>query len=157
MRYLVVAFLAGAVLYGSEAEYLGGSVKTIPKYMTGNLDVTDPAKLVFIFYKGVFQLPFDNIKSFEIAPVKSRLRWPHRSGVLNLSFRTEEHANEVISFKLTGKDLAAMEFTLKSHVQEEPSAANTATGRTKLPESWWGDHYWRTTRNIHDPDLIGTR
>ena len=156
MRYFVLGLLAVTALYGSEAEYLGGSVKSIPKNMTGDLDLTDPAKLVFVYYQGVFRLPFENIKSFEIAPAKSRLRWPHRSGVLNLSFRTEDHANEVISFKLIGKDLATTEWTLKSHIQE-PSGANTSAGRTRLAESWWGDRYWRTTRNTTDSDLVGAR
>ena len=156
MRYLVFAFLAAAAAYGSEAEYLGGSIKSIPKNMTGDLDLTDPANLTFVYYKGVFRLPFENIKSFEIAPAKSRIPLRHRSGVLNLSFRTDDHANEVISFKLTGKDVATTEWTLKSHIQE-PGTANTATSRTRLPESWWGDRYWRTTRNMTDSEVTGTK
>lgn len=158
MRLFCLIFLAAA-LYGSEAEYLGGTVKSIPKNMTGQLDLTDPSNLVFTYSKGTYRLPFENIKNFDITPAKSRqhrsgllrhvpvprLPWSQQVELLNLSFRGEDHASEVISFKLTGKDLATTEWALKSRL-EEPRESNTAASRAKLSESWWGDRFWRTTR-----------
>lgn len=146
-------FLA-LTLYGSEAEYLGGTVKSIPRSMTGRLDLTDPADLLFIYGKGVYRLPFESIGSFELTPAKSlrrlpmaRLPWSPRSEVLDLSFQGEDHATQVISFKLTGKDLPNTEWALKSRIQE-PTQTDTSSGRIRLPESWWGDQFWRTTRNM---------
>lgn len=170
MRILVARwcsmFLVLGALYGSEAEYLGGTVKSIPKNMTGRLDLTDPSNLIFTYGKGVYRLPFEDIKSFEITPAKSpqhrlgvpvpRLPWSQQTELLNLSFRGEDHVSEVISFKLTGKDLTTTEWALKSRI-EEPRESNTAAGRTKLPEAWWGDRYWRTTRNSTQAESAGTK
>lgn len=129
--------------------------------MTGKLDLTDTANLVFTYGKGVYRLPFERIRNFEITPAKAaqhrsgvmghmpiaRLPWSQRAELLNLSFRGEDQVSEVISFKLTGKDAATTEWMLNSRI-EQPRASTNTDGRGKLPEAWWGDRYWRTTRNL---------
>ncbi len=143
-------FSLSIALYGSEAEYLGGTVKSIPKNMSGRLDTTDPTSLLFVFSQGVYRLPFDRIKSFETTPVRHlllpQLPWSARAEVLDLSFRGEDQASQIISFRLTGKDAGTTISALKSRIQE-PREANVLTDRSQLPEVWWGDQFWRTTRN----------
>ncbi len=133
--------------------------------MSGRLDTNDPNSLLFIFTKGVYRLPFEKIKSFETTPVRHsrlpRLPWSPQAEVLDLSFRGEDQLNQVISFRLTGKDAPTTISALKSRIQE-PREAKVVVDRTKLPEAWWGDQFWRTTRNTparspSDLEAAGTK
>ncbi|MGI8743760.1 MAG: hypothetical protein ACR2NN_14525 [Bryobacteraceae bacterium] len=169
---LCIALIAAGAIYGADAEYLSGTVKSIPSNMTGKLDVSDPNDLIFAYGKGVYRLPFERIKSFEWEHAKAATRrvfgrvqvphlpWGKQEDVLNLSFRGEDHAIGVLSFKVNGKDLSTTEWALKSRIAD-PQGVATA-GRTKLPESWWGDRYWRTNRNAvawpsNEPEAAGTK
>ena len=168
---LLVSAVYASSANHSEAEYLGGSIKSVPTNTVGTLDLNDPSDLVFRYGNNFYRLPFEKIKTYEIdharpahrvlgrVPIPN-LPWK-QDQVLNLSFRSEGNETGVLSFKLTGKDLSRAEWALKSRVQDatDPSSASP---RAKLPESWWGDRYWRTNRNralwpSGEPESAGTK
>lgn len=146
-----------ATVYAADAEYLGGTVKSIPSDSPGKLDLSDPNDLIFAHAKGVYRLPFEQIKSYEWEHTRAASRkvfrrvqiphlpWGRPDDVLNLTYRVDGNTMGVLSFKMTGKDLSPTEWALKSRIEQPATSA--ATGRTKLPDSWWGDKYWRTNRN----------
>jgi|SRR5947209_7471515 len=153
--FCFVLFAAG--LYGSDAEYLGGTVKSIPVNTVGTLDLSDSRSLLFRYGRAVYKLAFEDIKSFEISHSNSVRRvlghvpvphspWRKQDAIVNLSFRSEEMPTGTLSFKIASNDLTTTEWTLKSRI-EDPNHNSLVADRAKLPESWWGDRYWRTTRN----------
>jgi hypothetical protein len=164
-----LAYASGAS--HSDAEYLGGTVKSIPSNTIGTLDLNDPQEIVFRYGRNFYRLPFEKIKSYEISHSKPARRvfgrvpvpsmpWK-QDQILNLSFRSGNNETGVLSFKLTGKDLSSAEWVLKSRIDDPKEAANNGV-RSKLPEAWWGDRYWRTTRNAalwpsSDPEATGTK
>ena len=140
----------------SQAEYLRGTIKSIPSNTLGTLDLNDPTDLVFHYGRNFYRLPFEKIKTYEISNARparrvlARVPVPNmpwkRDEILNISFLGSDSAPGVLSLKLTGKDLSNAEWTLKSRVASPSESAFTGA-RSKLPEAWWGDRYWHTTRN----------
>lgn len=142
----------------TEAQYIYGTEKAIPPDTVGSLDVTDPAKLQFQYGRDLgFKLPYSKIKNYEFSKTKGagrsiahvpipKVPFLNRQEVLNLSYFTEQGGVNTASFRLSGKDLSSLQWTLSQRVEAGKKSAESAS-RTKLPESWWGDRYWRTTRN----------
>ena len=167
--FISVAYVSAA--NRSDAEYLGGTVKTIPSNTVGTLDLNDPKDLVFHYGRNFFRLPFEKIRTYEIAhanPARRTLghvplpRMPWKQDqVLNVSFRGIGNETGVLSFKLNGKDVSMAEWALKSRVDDPKESASNGA-RSKLPESWWGDRYWHTLRNSalwpsSEPESAGTK
>jgi hypothetical protein len=164
-----MAYASGAK--GSDAEYLGGTVRAIPSNTVGTLDLNDPTDLVFHYGRNFYRLPFEKIKTYEISHAKParrtlgrvpvpRMPWK-QDQILNLSFRGNNNDTGILSFKLTGKERSNAEWALKSRV-DDPRESASAGARSKLPESWWGDRYWRTSRNSalwpsNEPETAGTK
>lgn len=155
---LCLALITAATVYAAEAEYLGGTAKSIPLNLTGRLDLSDPNDLIFAYGKGVYRLPFERIKSYQWDHSKGtgrrvfgrvpipHLPWGKQEEILSLSFRVDGNTIGVLNFQLSGKDLPSAEWALNSRMEEPESTARA--GRVKLGESWWGDKYWRTNRNV---------
>lgn len=155
----------------SEAKYLGGTIRSIPPNTVGTLDLNDTTDLVFHYGRNFYRLPFEKIKTYEITNTRPprltlgrlavpSMPWKHDE-ILNISFRGSDKETGVLSLKLTGKDLTNAEWTLKSHIDNSGESASTGA-RAKLPESWWGDRYWHTTRNAalwpsSEPESVGTK
>lgn len=142
----------------NEAQYVYGTVKTIPSNTVGALDLTDPGELQFQYGDLKYRLPYRQIKSFRLYGAKSAPRTiahlplpklpafhPHEQ-MLDVSFFEKEGSVGTVSFRLTGKNLVAAEWMLSERIREDKEAAQSA-GRTKLTDPWWGDKYWKTTRN----------
>ena len=69
-----------------------------------------------------------------------------RDQTLNLSYRTLGSSPGVLSFKLIGKEFANAAWLLKTRTEAAQEQALDGN-RAMLPESWWGDRYWKTPRN----------
>jgi hypothetical protein len=141
----------------NEAQYMYGTVKTIPTNTVGSLDLTDPSALQFQYGNSKYKLEYHQIKSFRFSDVKSeprtivhvpvpKLPFHSREQVLDISFYEKEGKVGTVSFRLTGKNLNSAEWMLSERIRLDKVASENA-GRTKLPESWWGDKYWKTNRN----------
>ena len=156
---LTVAQAGFGATHPNEAQYVYGTVKTIPANTVGSLDLTDPGDLQFQYGNSAYRLAYRNIKSFRLSAAKpqsralahlpiSKLQLPFRSHeqLLDVSFFDKDGAVGTVSFQLVGKNLASTEFVLGERIRVDKEAAQNA-GRPKLPESWWGDKYWKTNRN----------
>lgn len=155
-----------------EAEYLGGSVKSIPVKTVGSLDLDDREELQFKTAEATIRVPYTQIKTVNFSRAKSstrkvgpvplpKLQLPliHHAQLLDLSYRDEGGHICTMSFRLTGKALAEAESTLSERMDLNGKPAQTAGGQ-KLPEAWWGDKYWKTTRNKGtwpETETLGTK
>jgi hypothetical protein len=155
---LLTAAQAGSVAPNpNEAQYVYGTVKTIPSNTVGSLDLTDPSELQFQYGDLKYRLPYRQIKSFQLSgakapqhtiahlPVKLPAFHSHEQ-MLDVSFFEKEGSVGTVSFRLTGKNLKTAEWILAERVRVEKEAAQNP-GRAKLAEPWWGDKYWKTPRN----------
>ena len=157
-----------------EAEYLGGSVKSIPVKTVGSLNLDDREELQFKTAEATVRVPYTRIKTVNFSRAKSSARKVgpvplpklpllhhviRRDQLLDLSYRDEGGHICTMSFRLTGKALSSAEFTLSERMDSNGKPAQTA-GRQKLPEAWWGDKYWKTTRNKGtwpETETVGTK
>jgi hypothetical protein len=138
----------------TQAQYVYGTVKSIPADSAGSLDLTEQTDLKFQFGKSSYRLPYGRIKSFQFsetkAPARSIAHVPlpnllrSRAKTLDVSFYDAGGSVGSLSFRLTGRNVSSAEWLLKERIRLEKESAQ---GRAKLPESWWGDRYWKTTRN----------
>ena len=165
-----LVFPAWAVSTSKDAEYLGGSVKSIPVKTVGSLDLDDREELQFKTAEATVKVPYSRIKTVNFSRAKSaarkvgpvplpKLPLLHRDELLDLSYRDEGGHICTMSFRLTGKALASAESTLTERMDSTGKTAQTA-GRQKLPEAWWGDKYWKTTRNKGtwpETETLGTK
>lgn len=151
------------------AEYLGGSVRSIPPNCIGSLELDDPTELQFKTGKTTIRVPYSQIKTANFAGHKSGHRtiahiplpnMPASGGsTLDLSYRDEHGHVNTMSFRLFGKGLAKAEFTLNERLEADKKSAQSGP-RMKLQESWWGDKYWKTNRNKSawpESEAVGTK
>ena len=159
IRYTAFLLLAVSLSAATapRAEYLGGTVKSIPLNTSGALDLTDATDLQFQFGTLAYRLPYEHIRNIGFsepsAPRRSiaHVPLPHRkTGVghrtLDLSFRDSGGRLGTMSFRLSGAEVSSLEWLLSERMSAQQKPAESAN-RTKLPESWWGDRYWKTNRN----------
>ena len=134
-------------------------MKSIPLNAVGSLDLPTLRPGVSV-WRSTYRLPFRDIASFEFTGPGARGSHPHlgqvplpslrwaksgRERTLNLSYRTLGTVG-VMSFKLMGKEFANAEWIMKTRTESSQEQAR-GENRAKLPESWWGDRYWKTNRN----------
>jgi len=156
---LSVAQASFGAMNPNGAEYVYGTVKTIPTNTAGSLDLTDPSELQFQYGDLKYKLPYRQIKSFHFSQAKTaqrtivhlpvpKLPLPFHSHeqMLDVSFFEKDGRVGTVSFRLTGKNLNSAEWMLTERIRVDKQMAQNA-GRAKLPESWWGDKYWKTNRN----------
>lgn len=139
-----------------KADYLGGTVRSIPAHTVGDLDLSDSKDLQFKFGTLAYRLPYERIRNVDFSEPSGRsralahVRLPrrHAQGVrmLDLSFRENTGGLGRMSFRLSGGALASVQSQLSERIDahKQPGEAGS---RTKLPESWWGDQFWKTNRN----------
>lgn len=153
---LVAAGLCAAPKPGPEAVYLGGTLKTIPQGTVGSLDLTDPKQLRFSYGDSSYDLPYSRVKSYQVEHAQGghrtlahlplpKLQLGPQPQILDISYRDDQGGIATLSFKLMGRNSSSTEWMLSERIRKDKE--QSADGRTKLPETWWGDRYWKTTRN----------
>jgi hypothetical protein len=128
-----------------EAQFLGGTVKTIPADSFGALNMKDTNELRFQYGTSVYRLPYARITETEITQSNNKGHWlVHMPG----RKRTE---TLVISYHDANGAANTLNFLINSRVVESAEQAIT-TRRTALeaasadPASFWGDLVWKTPR-----------
>jgi hypothetical protein len=154
---LLMLFAASLFAHAAanDAEYLGGTT-AIPGNTIGTLDLSDSQELRFRYGKSIYRLPYSQIDAFDFSAgprhrvfhkvtVSGKL-WPRKHNILNLDVRDEKGEISSISFARPGKAVAsAADAVLDARTASLNASLNAANGNQ--PDSWWGDKYWRTTRN----------
>ena len=147
---LVSSSFAGT---GAPAEYVSGTVKTIPANTNGALDAG--SELTFRYGKSVFTLPYEKITNTEITEPSAHHLWkvpvPKVVGrgerLLNISYR-DGGDSRLVTFKGSANALKEVVDTIDAHRKESQALSFTPRPPAKpVVEDWWGDKYWRTTRN----------
>jgi predicted secreted protein len=147
IRQLLISTIAFAVIptavlsAADTAEYTGGTVKSIPMNSIGFLNLEDTKVMKFTYGQAVYKLPYDQITGTEVTKgdtkhVLKKFPVPSLCGKKDLAGVTGK-----LSFEVTARLAASVQDTI-----QEQKALPLAEA-TIDPNEWWGDKYWKTTRN----------
>ena len=151
---IVFAMIPPAVLRGAShtVEYVGGTVKSIPVYSAGSLNLDDARELSFTYGQSVYKLPYEQITGTQIT--KSERGGHHLFGKIPVpSIPGKKKETLSISYKDPAGPIGNLNFELSAHQAAEAREAITGkkaapkTAVASQPEEWWGDRYWKTNRN----------
>jgi len=151
---LVLAAVPPAVVRASSdtVQYVGGTVKSIPVNSSGTINFDDAKEFRFMYNGSVFKLPYDQITStniekadvrrvMHIFPAMSPIA-AHRKQTLVINYSDSSGATGSVNFELPAyRAMDAQETIAAKRSPITPAAAAAATNE------WWGDKYWKTTRN----------
>jgi hypothetical protein len=159
MRQVLISSLLFAIVppatiqaASNGAQYVGGTVKSIPVNADGTLDFSDPKEFRFNYEGAVYQLPYAQITGTDVesADVRHVLHVIPRESML-FSHRKR---TLVINFKDAGGTAGTLNFELMAYRAAEAKEAITskqnpvtAFDAIKASNEWWGDSVWRTKRN----------
>ena len=139
-----------------EAQYVGGTRATIPANTVGTLNLDDSKELKFNYGAAVYHMPYAQITGSEIqkteethrlfgrVPLPSVTPWK-RKQTLSISFKDSSDKPGTLNFQVLSKDATIAAAMLSARKDQRPSIAAQASGTAD--DFWWGDRYWRTTRN----------
>jgi hypothetical protein len=158
LSMIIFALAPPAVVRGGSTEtatYLGGSVKSIPIDLVGTLDVSDKGELRFDYNTATYKLPCTQITStaitqgetrhiFRRIPVPSLM--PNRKKeTLTINYKDAAGVNGTLNFELAASQASML---LEIIAIKKATPATAASGQ--YGDDWWGDKYWKTTRNRTD-------
>ncbi len=150
---VLAAVTPAAVRAASDtAQYVGGTVKSIPVNTNGMFNFDDAKEFHFTYGGSMYKLPYDQITSSEIekADVRRVLHvFPamspiakNRKQTLVINYTDSTGATGTVNFELPAyRALEAQQTIAAKRSPISPAAAAAATNE------WWGDQYWRTKRN----------
>jgi hypothetical protein len=148
----VVLIMPPAISAGTvrNAEFVSGTLTTIPANTVGSLDVDNSTELTFHYGQSVFTLPFQNITNTQVVEPNGRHLWKVPVPKLGRSSRfltitySEGDKSRMLTFKASTDDVTDMVGTINQR-RKDPKGASAKASKTE--EDWWGDRYWRTNRN----------
>ncbi|HUA20036.1 MAG TPA: hypothetical protein VMB25_14910 [Bryobacteraceae bacterium] len=137
-----------AVRAAESAEYVGGTVKSIPVNSTGTLSFDDAKELRFNYSGSVYSVPYGNIANIEIDKAETRhlfgrIPMPallHPKEVLSITYKDASGAVGAVNFEVSSFYAQA----LQANIQDRIDAPKKAAAPDDDP---FVDRYWRTTRN----------
>ncbi len=151
---IAFAILPTAVLRATDtAEYVGGTVKSIPMNSTGFLDLDDAKVLKFNYGKSVYKLPYEEITGTEITKGETRhvlkkvpvpSLFGRKKETLTISYKDPAGASGTLTFELTARLASSIQDTIAEQKAMPQAAAAAAANQS---DEWWGDRYWKTNRN----------
>jgi hypothetical protein len=146
-----------------ESEYAGGTVVTIPVNAKGKLDLSDDNELQFHYGDTTYRTPYSKITSIEVADDAAGGGWPgkvsrfvpfmRKKNVVSVGFQGDDGRSETIQLELARNvsDVVVPLLESKSGKRAagtaEGAPSATAQSSAAAREAWWGDRYWKTTRN----------
>ncbi|MBV9768753.1 MAG: hypothetical protein JOZ32_04210 [Bryobacterales bacterium] len=132
------------------AEYVGGTVKSIPVNSEGTLDFSDAKEFRFNYEGAVYHLPYSQITGTDVESVEVRhimhvipaesLLFSHRKRTLVINYTDSTGAPGTLNFEL----MAYRAAEAKDAIAAKKSPV---LGANQSPDDWWGDIYWKTKRN----------
>lgn len=136
----------------TQAEYLGGTSKAIPVNTVGVLETASGKELQFHYGQSVYSVPLEKIVGAEVTGTPGKHIWrvpvPHvvpgkSPRLLTIRYREGETGSGTLTFRGSSAAVTSLADTLtRPNTAVKATATKTSTG-----EEWWGDVYWRTTRN----------
>lgn len=167
-----IALVSSVVLFagpGEQAAYVDGTARVIPLNARGTLDLQDQTALQFHYGKSTYKVPYENITAMEFKD-KANLRFgvktavkavPHlfsrsKNQYLNVSFKGDQGRATELVFELSPESVGKVTPTLEARTGKKLHAdapvvaaapASPASPASPSADGWWGDSYWKTTRN----------
>lgn len=132
---------------GFEGQYIGGTIAAIPQYTNGKLDLSQKGKISFHFGAHSWSMPSNRVTSIEVADRKQvkLLKVPglmKDKRVFTIGFLNERGQRHNLILEMNvDTALAALP------ALEERSGRYAVVEGQQNPDGWWGDRYWRTSRN----------
>ena len=148
---IAFAILPSAALRAADtAEYVGGTVKSIPMNSTGFLSLDDTKVMKFLYGQAIFKLPYDQITGTEVTKgdtrhVLKKVPLPsfgRKKETLTISFKDPAGVTGKLSFEVP----ARLATNVQSTITEMKALPDPATVASESKE-WWGDKYWKTLNN----------
>jgi hypothetical protein len=151
---LVFATVSPAVVRAASdtVQYVGGTVKSIPVNSSGTINFDDAKEFRFMYNGSVFKLPYDQITTTDIEKADVRRVWhvfpamspiaARRKQTLVINYADSTGATGSVNFELPSyRAMEAQDTIAAKKSPITPAAAAAASNE------WWGDRYWKTTRN----------
>jgi|HubBroStandDraft_4_1064222.scaffolds.fasta_scaffold380848_1 hypothetical protein len=148
---IALAILPVAGLRAADtAEYVGGTVKTIPMNATGFIEFNDTNVLIFNYGVATYKLPYEEITGTEVTKgdskhVLKKLTVPKlfgtRKETLTISYKDAAGVTGKLDFDLSGR-LASGIIVAIAQMKEFREA-----NAERESAEWWGDKYWKTVSN----------
>ncbi len=159
-RLTLLVFFCAATLAAATNEtayYVDGPAKAIAPHTQGTLVLADQNGLTFQAGNTNLAVPYQSITKAELGAVRSKdsgafykvWRLPKRlrqakTRYLTVSY-TEQNQPKTLVFELEQQAAGRALDTLDVRTGKR-SAVDQVAGGTQA-EDWWGDQYWKTTRN----------
>jgi hypothetical protein len=157
IRQILISTVAFAILpctvlrAADTAEYVGGTVKSIPMNSTGFISLDDTKVMKFLYGQATFKLPYDQITGTEVTKgdtrhVLKKVPLPSLFGrkkeTLTISYKDPAGVTGKLSFEVAARLAASVQTT----IVELKALPDDATAANESKE-WWGDKYWKTLNN----------
>jgi hypothetical protein len=148
---LAVTSQAFAARLPHNAEYLGGTVGSIPANTQGILDLRDKTQMQFSYGDSTYHVDYRHIDGFKLSEGPSgHRRIAHvpvpaimgHAQILDVTFRDESGKVGMLSFRLSWKTASVAQ-----HLLSERTSPKQKAEASKPQDPWWGDNYWKTNRN----------
>jgi hypothetical protein len=150
---LIFALVPAFALRGASGmvEYVGGTVKTIPTNATGAFNFDDSRNLLFGYGgSAVYSLPYEQITSTDVTKAEShhilrKIPVPSfapekRKETLTIAYKDAAGNSGTLNFELRASQAAEARDTIAA---KKAFAAGSAVPS----DDWWGDRWWKTSRN----------
>jgi hypothetical protein len=161
---LLTAFACMAVFGAPRPEtstYVDGNVSSLKPNTGGTLVFTDNNSMTFRTGLAEVAVPYASIQKAELGATQSHSHEP--SGLKVLAFASRLHKTEtqllIVEFKsglgenqtmtleLAKPAAANVLATIHEHTGKTVAAAKAPAAPASGKEEWWGDGFWKTTRN----------
>jgi hypothetical protein len=140
------------------AEFVSGTVTSIPARTAGSLDTASHADLQFHYRGTVFSVPYRKITSTQTADPAGWHIWRvpvpklgKSARLLTISYRNADDSTAMVTFKASAGIVSSLVNVIDERRETAPDLASLKTrdaAAAKLAdEEWWGNRYWRTQRN----------
>ena len=139
------------------AEFVSGSVTSIPSGTTGSLDTSSHTELQFHYRGSVLSLPYQKITNTETAAARgSKHLWKvpvprigKSARFLTIAYRTADDTAATVTFRATAPIVSSLVSMIDERKAPElnPSPLKTREAAKLAEEVWWGNKYWRTLNN----------
>jgi hypothetical protein len=161
---LAAAFVCIAVSGAPRPEsstYVDGDVASLKPNTGGTLVFTDSNSMTFRTGTAEVAVPYASIQRAELGATQTHktefprmgplalLNQIHRTEtqLLTVEFKSGLGEPQTMTLKLAKPAASTVMATIEEHTAKSVTARKPATETAAAKEEWWGDSYWKTSRN----------
>jgi hypothetical protein len=115
-------------------------------FRTGLADVAVPYASISRAELGATQTHRHNVPLPGVLGVVNRIH-PTETQLLTVEFKSGLGENQSMTLKLAKPAASTVMATIQEHTAKAVTAAKRPGAETTAKEEWWGDGYWKTSRN----------